>query len=37
MLAWILTLIAANVVSLAIDTWGAARFVLGERQPHYVR
>ncbi len=34
--AWLLTLIATNAVSLMIDAWDAARFVLGERQPHYV-
>lgn len=34
--AWLLTLIATNAISLAIDAWDAARFVLGERQPHYV-
>ncbi|MFO0705458.1 MAG: hypothetical protein U0412_01285 [Nitrospira sp.] len=32
---WLLTLIATNAISLAIDTWDAARFVRGERQPHY--
>ena len=34
--AWLLTLIATNAISLAIDAWDAARFVLGERHPHYV-
>lgn len=34
--AWLLTLIATNAISLAIDAWDATRFVLGERQPHYV-
>ncbi len=34
--AWLLTLIATNAISLAIDAWDAARFVLGERQPHYI-
>lgn len=33
---WLITLIATNAVSLAIDAWDAVRFVLGERQPHYV-
>jgi hypothetical protein len=32
---WLITLIATNAVSLAIDAWDATRFVLGERQPHY--
>jgi hypothetical protein len=34
--AWLVTLIATNAVSLAIDAWDATRFVLGERRPHYV-
>ena len=34
--AWLVTLIATNAVSLVIDTWDATRFLLGERQPHYV-
>jgi hypothetical protein len=33
---WLITLIATNAVSLAIDAWDATRFVLGERRPHYV-
>lgn len=33
---WLITLIATNTVSLAIDAWDAARFVRGERQPSYV-
>lgn len=33
---WLVTLVATNAVSLAIDTWDATRFVLGERRPHYV-
>ncbi len=33
---WLITLIATNAVSLAIDAWDATRFALGERQPHYV-
>jgi hypothetical protein len=33
---WLLTLIATNAVSLAIDAWDATRFVRGERQPYYV-
>ena len=32
---WLVTLIATNAVSLAIDAWDATRFLLGERQPHY--
>jgi hypothetical protein len=32
---WLITLIATNAVSLAIDAWDAARFILGERQPYY--
>ncbi len=34
--AWVVTLIATNAISLAIDAWDATRFVRGERQPHYV-
>lgn len=34
--AWLVTLIATNAFSLAIDAWDATRFVLGERRPHYV-
>jgi hypothetical protein len=34
--AWLVTLIATNAVSLAIDAWDATRFILGERRPHYV-
>ena len=34
--AWLVTLIATNAVSLAIDAWDAMRFIRGERQPHYV-
>ena len=33
--AWLVTLIATNAVSLAIDAWDATRFVLGERRPYY--
>jgi hypothetical protein len=33
---WLITLIATNTVSLAIDAWDATRFVLGERRPYYV-
>jgi len=33
--AWLITLIATNAVSLAIDAWDATRFVLGERRPYY--
>lgn len=33
--AWLLTLIATNAVSLAIDIWDALRFLRGENQPHY--
>lgn len=32
---WLVTLIATNIVSLAIDTWDALRFIRGEMQPHY--
>lgn len=34
--AWLVTLIATNAVSLAIDTWDALRFLRGENQPHYL-
>jgi hypothetical protein len=34
--AWLLTLIATNAVSMAIDAWDATRFILGERRPYYV-
>ena len=34
--AWLMTLIATNAVSLAIDAWDATRFILGERRPYYV-
>ena len=33
---WLIMLIMTNSISLAIDAWDAARFVLGERQPHCV-
>jgi hypothetical protein len=33
---WLLTLIATNAVSMAIDAWDATRFILGERRPYYV-
>jgi hypothetical protein len=33
---WLIALIATNAISLAIDAWDATRFVLGERQPHYM-
>lgn len=33
--AWLVTLIATNAISLAIDTWDALRFTRGEKQPHY--
>jgi hypothetical protein len=33
---WLITLIATNAVSLAIDTVDATRFILGERRPYYV-
>ena len=33
---WLVTLIATNAVSLAIDAWDATRFLGGERQPYYV-
>lgn len=32
---WLIMLIATNAVSLVIDAWDAARFVLGQRRPHY--
>jgi hypothetical protein len=32
---WLITLIATNAVSLAIDAWDATRFILGERRPYY--
>jgi hypothetical protein len=33
---WLITIIATNTISLAIDAWDATRFLLGERMPHYV-
>src|SRR5947207_7912891 len=33
--AWLVTLIATNAISLAIDAWDATRFALGERRPYY--
>lgn len=33
---WLITLIATNAVSLAIDALDATRFILGERRPYYV-
>jgi len=33
--AWLVALMATNVVSLAIDAWDATRFALGERRPYY--
>jgi hypothetical protein len=33
---WLITLIANNSVSLAIDAWDATRFIRGERRPYYV-
>jgi len=33
---WLVTLLATNAVSLAIDAWDATRFILGERRPYYV-
>lgn len=33
---WLITLIATNAVSLAIDAWDATRFIHGERRPYYV-
>ena len=32
---WLAVLLATNTVSLVIDTIDAARFLRGERQPHY--
>ena len=32
---WLITLIATNAVSLAIDAWDATRFIRGERRPYY--
>jgi hypothetical protein len=32
---WLVLLIATNMVSLAIDAFDTARFVLGERRPFY--
>jgi len=32
---WLVTLIATNAVSLAIDAWDATRFLRGERQAYY--
>ena len=32
---WLVTLMATNALSLAIDAWDAARFVRGERRPYY--
>ena len=32
---WLAVLLATNTVSLVIDTVDAARFLRGERQPHY--
>jgi hypothetical protein len=32
---WLMVLIATNLLSLVIDVWDAARFVRGERSPHY--
>lgn len=34
--AWLLTLIATNAISLAINAWDTTRFIRGERQPHSV-
>ena len=33
--AWVITLITTNSVSLVIDALDAARFIRGERDPHY--
>lgn len=33
---WLITLIATNTISLLIDATDAARFISGERRPHYV-
>jgi hypothetical protein len=32
---WLFVLIATNLVSLGDDAWDAARFLRGERSPHY--
>ena len=32
---WVLSLLACNTLSLVIDTIDVARFVAGERNPHY--
>jgi hypothetical protein len=32
---WLITLIATNLICLAIDTFDLARFILGERKPYY--
>ncbi len=32
---WLITLIATNLISLAIDALDFTRFILGERKPHY--
>lgn len=32
---WLITLIATNAISLAIDAWDATRFIRGERRPYY--
>jgi hypothetical protein len=32
---WLVTLIATNAFSLAVDAWDATRFMLGERRPYY--
>jgi len=33
--AWLVTLIVTNTFCLAIDTWDATRFILGDRHPYY--
>jgi len=33
--AWLAALMATNATCLVIDTWDAARFLLGEREPYY--
>ena len=33
--SWLITLIATNVICLAIDAFDLTRFMLGERKPHY--
>ena len=33
--AWLVALIATNALSLMIDGWDAARYLRGEREPHY--